>query len=180
MGAWPLAPVPWVPPSEIGTLSPSSVGGLGSISPGTATWPVANRVFYVPFWLAGPITAQRMFWPNGGTLSGNVQAGLYSADGARLGTTGTVAQAGANADQFAALTAAVLLGAGLFYFALTVDNTTAVLLRYGPSAVGIAQASGMATETPGSFGLPATATFGVTGSQLTYIPVVGLSRVTSP
>jgi hypothetical protein len=139
----------------------------------SAVYPTANLAIYVPFSLGVPITAVQMFIYNGATVSGNVDVGLYAADGTRLVSMGSTAQAGTSVLQAFDITDTPL-GPGNYYLACAVDNTTATLFRLAPTARQIA-GLGCFTQVT-AFPLPAVATFATYASA--YLPVFGLSTRT--
>src|SRR3972149_9668209 len=71
---------------HISTVSLELVGipwiTLVRAGPASAAWPAANRIFYVPLQLPNPFRLVRFWWANGSvSVSGNVEAGLYSQGG---------------------------------------------------------------------------------------------------
>lgn len=162
-----MPPFPTIVPASLESLGPT-VGLLNSYS--SAVWPSANLAIFIPFRLAVPQIATRLFWSNGGTVSGNVDAGLYSEDGTRLISTGSTAQAGVSAIQTVDITD-TLLGLGSFYLALAVDNVTATIARLVFSTAAANKVLGLA-EQAAAFALPANATFATVGQA--YIPLVGV------
>lgn len=161
------------------SFSPESVGpkhdaqgqrmtGLVSV-----TWVTANMAVFVPFALEVPITAKQMFLLNGATASGNVDVGIYTADGIRLVSIGSTAQAGINDLQAFNITDTIL-GPGRYYFAVAMDGTAGTILGASASAT-LARAMGyqqMATAFP----LPATATFATGSASANLGAVVGLTQ----
>lgn len=142
-----------------------------SAAPGTA-----NRTYYVPISIPSRYLIRRFWWCNGATANGNIDCGIYTRKGVLLANTGSVAQSGATTVQSAAPSGGdFLLDPGSYYLAVQVSSTTATFRRQAPS-VSQCQCLGVLNETPGGFGLPATATFGspVAG----YIPVFGIASVT--
>lgn len=158
-----------VQPSLMTTSAAGPMPGA-SASTGDAVSPAANRIFYTPFVVRYPIRAIRIGWING-VVSGNVLAGIYSRTGNQLYASASTAQSGANA--FQTVTLDVWLGRGRYYYALSIDNTTGRFQRASPTVSG-ARLSGMRYEDPGSFTLPATATFAAAIDS--YIPVMGISE----
>lgn len=135
-------------------------------------YPTANKIFYCPIRLPDAAVAKQMFCINGtGGVSGNLEMGIYSADGRRIVTTGSVAQSGSGATQVADITDTPL-GAGLYYAAFALDNTTGTLLRSSLSAE-IHRAMGVLMEAAGAFGLPAVATW--TMPVDAYVPRYGVA-----
>lgn len=122
-------------------------------APSSGTFPTANKVFYCPVRTPCPLTVALFYAYNGATVSGNIEVGLYSIDGVRLATSGSVAQAGTNGAQIFDI-ADKFVGEGVFYLAVSMDNTTGTLFRTANPAL-LNAAMGMLVETTVSFGLPA-------------------------
>lgn len=115
---------------------------------------VANRSYFIPFYLPGPAVLQRIGWGNGATVSGNVDAGLFRYDGTRLRTTGSTPQSGSDAIQTVDV-ADFEVTPGLYYMAIASNNTTGNIRTIATNArylasLGIFQQS--------SFPLPSTFT----------------------
>ena len=137
----------------------------------SATWPANNQAIYIPFELDMPMIVTQMFTVNGATASGNVDVGIYSADGTRLVSKGSTAQSGTNTIQAYDITD-TYLDCGAFYMALALSSTVGTLFRLSHGAAndwliwgGLQQAS--------AFALPATATFAVNTTQ--YLPLFGIT-----
>lgn len=171
------------PPSVLlSTWSAESIGldqkgGAGAAVPASGTWPSTRRIVYAPFWLVRTDTVRKLWCLNGGTVSGNVEIGIYR-DSAGLPTSkivssgSSVNQAGTNVIQEFDITD-TRLDAGSYWMAATMDNTTGAMFRSSPSQMGNMKASNCFNETPGVFGLPATATPVIVNSA--YIPMFGLA-----
>lgn len=140
------------------------------IAAASATWPATDLAIYYPFRLGAPLTITLLWCWNGTAVSGNVDIGVYAADGTRIVSAGTTAQAGTSALQSFNVTDTVI-GPGDYYMALAFDNTTATVFRMNPAA-RILQGSGMLQQAT-AFALPATATFAQ--STNAFLPICGLS-----
>src|SRR5262249_28090905 len=127
-------------------------------SGGSAAWPANNRAIYVPFELDHPMLVVRMWVFNGGTTSGNLDVGLYSADGTRLVSAGSTAQSGTSQIQMIDITD-TMLDRGAFYMALSSSTTSATFMRFNGGAANDWLLWGGLQEGLGSVALPATATF---------------------
>jgi hypothetical protein len=138
------------------TRSILHAGVVVASPPSSQLWPFANRANFYPFRIAEAIRITHMWVLNGATVSGNLDAGIYSLDGVKLSSTGSVAQAGTNVIQEIALTSAIRIGSGCFYMALVLDNGTGTVWRHGFLAL-FAQILGIAGMNS-AFPLPATAT----------------------
>ena len=137
---------------------------------GTAAYPTANTAIYIPFRTSVPLIATAMYVQNGGTLSGNLDLGIYTANGTRLVSSGSTAQSGTNTLQVVDITD-TLIGSGLFYMAIAVDNTTATVGKIAITAP-LGRVVGLAQQAT-AFALPATATFAVFTQAL--CPNIGIT-----
>lgn len=147
-----------------------------SPTPASVAWPAANRALYIPFILPFDYPVRRVFWGNGATVTGDADLGIYTIDGARIYSTGSIARTGlASVPQFTTVSTPFWLFNGVpYYIALAINATTTAM--FGTIAVtavfsrllGILE---QATALP----LPATMT-GVAPTGAGY-PLVGFSRV---
>jgi hypothetical protein len=137
----------------------------------SAVWPLAKEILYLPFRLPFPVLVKQLFVANGGTASGNLDLGIYSIAGTKLVNKGSTLQAGTTAIQLLDITD-TQLGQGTFYFAITMDGTTGTTRRNLPASIQVSEALGILKETPGAFGLSATATFAACDTN--YLPHCGL------
>lgn len=163
----------------ISFMSPESLAGTvnmltGTGVPASATWPTANKAFYIPFVLRQPVLVSNLFVINGTTASGNLDIGIYAQDGTQITHTGSTAQSGTSAIQTVSITP-VIIGPGVYYMALSMNGTTGTTFRLAPTSATMLSAFGIFQQTT-SFPLPSSATF-ATASQ-TYIPLFGL--ITQP
>lgn len=136
----------------------------------SGAFPTANKVLYVPIRIPRPIIIQQLYTSNGATASGNIDVGVYSVDGTKIVSSGSVAQSGTNQKQLFNVTD-TLIGRGVFYMGLTLSNTTGTFFR-NAGALALLRTIGLLTETPGGFGLPANATFGAYVDA--YYPICGI------
>lgn len=160
------------PMSVLDTLN--QWGPVQSVNPASAVWPTTNKIFYCPMVVPFALKALQLFYEQGLASSGNYDIGIYTRDGKRIISSGTQAQgAGTSIVKLFDITDTDL-GNDLFYMALTFDNTTGAVIRATP--VTLAITLGMfrvRTETPGSFGLPATATWAASADN--YVPDMGIA-----
>jgi hypothetical protein len=156
---------PFVPPVQgdfmlptVTTLGGASIGvDLAAqvvAAPASTAWGTANLARLVPFVVTRNFTVQTLFWANGATLAGNVDAGIYDSSFVRVVSTGAVAQAGASTLQLVSV-APTLLVPGRYYLALSLNTTTATILRSSLSTAQRARFAGM-LEVGGAFPLPAS------------------------
>lgn len=140
----------------------------GGSTPSSGAFPAANDALFMPLILQQATLVKRLFSMNGATVSGNIDVGIYSEDGARIVSSGSVAQAGTTDLQFFDITD-LMLGPGRYYLAVAMDNATGTLIRATAGLVRL-QAIGMAKQAS-AFPLPATATFATVTA--TYLPIIG-------
>lgn len=165
------------PPSMISVASQTSslMAILGAVVPASAAWPTANKAFYIPFALEVTANIQKVWVANGATASNNFDVGVYTEDGTKLYSTGSVAQSGTNTLQTVTPTA-FLLNPGRYYIGMAMNGTTGTVFRYGVTAQGLST-MGILTQTS-AFALPAVATF-ASASAETYVPLFGLATVST-
>ena len=133
-----------------------------------ATWPTANKAWYMPFYLNEGLTVYQMgVWV--ATSSGNVDVGIYDEFGTRLVSLGSTACPSAGPALLDISNTALV--PGTYYAALAVDNTTASLRRLNTPAAGVGRTFGVQVQTS-AFALPATATF--TPVDAAYYPWITL------
>lgn len=171
MAEWPASYAQPMGGHVISASSPESLGValVGITGQASASWPVANTAYFVPFVLSRAITIAQMFCLNGTAVSGNVDVGIYSADGARLVSSGSTAQSGTSTIQLFDI-ADTTIGPGQFYLAMVMDNTTGTHGRFAPAASAVGRALGV-LEMASAFPLSATVTFAALSSA--SIPMVG-------
>ena len=125
-------------------------------------------LFLCPFRIARPVRVSQIAISNGGTVSGNVDAGIYNADGTKLVSFGSTAQTPtSNAQTFAI--SATTLTPGLYYAALALSNATGQIFAYTSITAEKCRVLGLA-QMASAFPLPATATFASAASA--HIPVI--------
>lgn len=140
---------PWSP---VGPMPGQNV----AVIPASGAWHANNAAMFYPIRLSRPYLVSQLWWINGATASGNVDCGIYSADGTRLISTGSTAQSGTSVEQIVDV-ADTWIGPGRFYIALAASTTAATF--FGTTAgVFNAVALGMAQQTASAFPLPATVT----------------------
>lgn len=183
MNIWPS--ITQFPMPVINTFSDVSLGVLKAIrkigleDAVSTTWPSANLAIYIPFYLSLPILVKQLFVENGVAVSGNIDMAIYSADAVTLNPsvklTSAVngAQVGISAHQIFNITD-VLLGPGLFYFAVVLDNTTGALQAIAVGSLVVAATFGVCEEAS-AYPLPAVAT-PVVFATADYLPLVALAQ----
>ncbi len=170
-----VTPLVTINPYSLESLgSGLAVWGAGSMNgAASAVYPTANLAIFIPFAITNPITIVNLFAYNGTVASGNIDIGIYDVAGTKIVSTGSTAQAGTSALQVIAPTS-TQLGAGVYYMAIAMDNTTGTLLRsnIAGQTVSLLKTVGMA-QMATAFPLPAAATFETVSNA--YIPLIGLS-----
>lgn len=166
---------------NVGTINPwstlESIGaklislGLAMNNCASAAYPSANLAIYYPFVLRRQIVAAQLFWFNGATVSGNVDIGIYSADGARLTPSSSTAQATINTLQVVNITDTTI-GPGLFRMGIAMNNTTGTLNSIASGLLAFLSACGV-TQQATAFALPATST--IATATFDYLPIFGLT-----
>jgi hypothetical protein len=149
-----------------GALNQGSVGPVGA-----AAWPTQFMIIYVPLPIRQTLIARKLWLAAGATGTGNVDIGIYNRAGTRLVNSGSTAKIAASNEQVFDTTD-VRLKPDLYYLALQSDSTTDTFNRNTPIAPNAA-AMGVRTQTPGSLGLPSTATW-VINQTLLYVPILGI------
>lgn len=157
-----------------GVIQTNSFDALGAnhvcaLAYGSAAWPTANKALFVPFRIFKPITVTQMMVMNGGTVSGNLDLGIYNLNGSLIVSKGSTAQSGINAPQLLDITDTPLQP-GHYFMACAFDGNTGTTSRSAPltqylEVLGVQQ---MLTAFP----LPSTATFANPSSG--YIPQIAV------
>jgi hypothetical protein len=148
-------------------LSPASPHSTGVVIGGTGSgnvtggFPTNNLAFYIPVSVHSAIVIAKLFWKNGGTLAGSVDAGIYDAGGTAIVRAGGVAQAGTSLFQEVDI-ADTTLNPGLYYLAISCSTTSAQFVRYGLNTI-FAKSLGVCTQAS-AYPLPAAATFATPSS----------------
>jgi hypothetical protein len=169
-----------LPPLFISTVSKYSIGrelfrytSLGAFS-SSGTWYGANYAVYHPLQIPWPYPMKRLWLYNGGTPNGNFDLGIFSADGAKLISTGSFVQAGSNQMQFA--NAAFLIPPGRYYLGISNSSGSGQIFITSNFSNDQGKLAGILKETP-AFPLPAVMT-PATWDQ-TPIVLCGITRTES-
>lgn len=151
-----------------------SMGGTELNTNTSNAWPSGSLAIFVPFYLTTPMKVATIWWLNGATVSGNVDAGIYDASGNRIYSVGSIAQSGTQNFQVNTVPVSLILGPGVYYLALVCDNTTATIRsEFNTFVTGsYAKMLGMAQATV-AFPLPKSPTLISIGQD--YTPSVGIS-----
>lgn len=180
MTDWNAAPTPvplfvntdhfWCAPS------PTTVA---TASNGSAAWPLASMIIYMPMTLPWPFPVRRVFWANGSSAAGNMAMGIYTAGGAKIYATASTAQSGASVKQYVSPATPFVLQPGNYYLALINDGTTNRVFGGTLAQTGDGRVRGMAQQQlgGGSMVLPNA----MTAAQYaqTIVPFMGITRTTT-
>lgn len=167
-------PGPIITPFSKESIGPDVLRYGGSVVSGI--YPTANKALYFPFVVEEPITITQLGWLNGGTVSGNVDAGIYDYPTyTKQISTGSVAQATINTPQITDV-ADTPLQPGQYYLAISCDNTTATFFRLALPTVALFYRALGVQEQATAFALPATAT--PVGTTTGSVPLVFATRKT--
>jgi hypothetical protein len=150
---------PLSPDTPIGQhIGFNSAYGFGGTN---AAW-TANRAVYMPVLVENPITVTDMgFLVN--TQSGNVDAGIYSWNGAKIVTTGSIAMGAAGFQNLALVD--TLLTPGWYFIAFAASSATANVAT-SIATVPVGRICGFQEQALGALPLPATATFATYATAL--------------
>jgi hypothetical protein len=143
----------------VGIETSAYSGGSG---PGSAAFPASNDAIFVPLYLSQATLIKRLFSSNGTSVSGNIDVGIYTENGARITSSGSTAQSGTSTLQFFDITD-IVLGPGRYYLAVAMDNTTGTLLRWSTSSA-LTKCMGIVGQAS-AFPLPSSATFAAVPSS---------------
>lgn len=160
-----------------GWVNPGIVGS----APASATWPIANTGFWYPIYVPTICVAKRMWWVNGATVDAgyNVEVGLYRdggyKPGAKLITTGSVAQGTLNQLQWGEITDTTLTP-GLWWLFMSCSTTSATFFRSSAGSANWDEMLGFQQASIGPGSAPATATPVEKSNQI--VSLVGFSTTT--
>lgn len=149
----------------------NNAGNFPMLSAASAVYVSANLALFFPFQVFKQFTVRKFFWYNGTAVSGNVCVAVYDAHGTRLGTSGSVAQAGTSVIQEHDVTD-FELPPGVFYLAIAMDNVTGTLVRSTSGGINNLKSVGVAQQAS-AFPLPAAATLATIAND--YVPLFGLT-----
>lgn len=162
----------------ISSISLEAAGGIAIANyspnvPASTVHPATNRAIFVPFSITGRYPVTKVWWTNGATISGNVDVGVYSDDGALILHAGTTAQATANVIQSVTLATAVVLNPASYYMALEASSATATFFA-GVTVARALTLVGLAQQAVGSMPLPNSFTLAAPASA--YLPIFGIAN----
>lgn len=159
----------------ISTFSPESVGidilTSALAAPAVAAVPSANVAMFVPVIIPVHVTVSQMLLSIG-LQSGNFDVGIYDDQGNKIYSKGSTAVSTltSNATSAVAITS-TMLKPGIYYLALSCDNTSATWMRVTANVNGIMGAMGLLQQA--AFLLQSPATFAKYAQP--YVPYIGLT-----
>jgi hypothetical protein len=155
-------------PPVVGPFSDVALGtelaASAAAAPAAAVWPTANLAIAYPFRVTEDSTAYKLWYGGSTAASGNIDVAIYDSAFSKVISTGTQVHAAATTVIDVANTA---LTAGVYYLAVSIDNTTAQLQRYATALRGF----GM-VQMAAAFVLPTT--FVPAAIANVYVPNAGV------
>ena len=145
---------------------------LDAVLQSTTNW-VANLLVFIPMILAEPFLVSQFFWQNGNAINGNIDAGVYSEDGAtKIISTGSTTVANVSAIQVVNVTDTWLPSNRRLWLTLGSDGTTRLLLSALNAALALTYLGVKQQASGWSSGLPSTITLGTPSQART--PLFGI------
>lgn len=147
-------------------------GAMNAI-PASGAWEANNTGVWYPVMIPAVTVAKRMWWVNGATVSGsnNIEAGIYLdagyKPGAKLVTTGSVAQGTLNQLQFADITD-TSIAPGLCWIYMSCSTTSATFFRCTTGSAVYEELLKFQQASIGPGSAPSTATPAEASSQNIY------------
>lgn len=154
----PLILSPWF-------MEPWSRFQITTVANVSSAW-TANRAVFFPIIVPETCTITKMGWQNGTTAAGNIDVGFYTADGRRLGSTGSTAQSGTSVWQSVDVTDFVV-PAGTVFMAIATDSGSSTFWSVNQ---GIDLKSNNWYVQSSSFPLPAAAAAFSAASGSIFLP----------
>ncbi len=139
----------------------------------TTNWTTANKAIYAPISIPHIFTFDRFNWFNGNQVSGNVDVGLYAADGTKIISAGSTPQSGLSQKQQVTVTSTTLTP-GLYMLGFAADNTSSRVFQASAAfwtAIDLMYL-GFAVQAT-AFPLPSPATFA--NPDVVEFPYVGIT-----
>jgi hypothetical protein len=148
-----------------------AIGFQGTVGTTDQAWRANKRVRYIPFSLYDWYYAAKLAVMNGSSISGNIDLGIMDGAGSRVYHSGSTGHSGASIPQV--VSPAMWLPPGGYYFAITMDNTTATIKGYSAAnGTTPTKEAGLLEETTGSFGIPTSMTPGaVANAEIPWMSI---------
>lgn len=176
----PSMPLIYAPPPLVAVTNMEHWWRVTAFTPGmTSAAPTANQAVYTPIMVSRPTDVRKLLVFNGSAVAGNVDLGLYAIDsegkpGARICSTGAIAQAGTDTFQKISPTLTGIKVSGTIYVASSFSSASArVRAILAGAIVGVELYLGGVFVQAAAHPLPSTAT-PVAASASVTIPILGL------
>lgn len=140
----------------------------------SGTWYGANIAAYVPIVIPWQYPLKRFWMWNGSAVAGNIDIGLYSREGAKIVSTGSVAQAGTDQPQY--ISTPYMISPGSYYLAVSSNSGSSRVYVVSAASGASARLAGLLTQTA-AFPLPNTMT--PAASTDTAYPLFGMTLTES-
>jgi hypothetical protein len=173
--ASPYQPIPTVVDSIYSRCAGGS-WGWPSGNVGSAAWPSANRVLYVPFVASGPFQIVKFFYTFGSSLgTGNIDVGIYPDDlSAPILSSGATSTAGGTVSiPFLLEATDTWFAPGRYFLAALATATSITASRITTGGAGRAKANRW-FESTSSGTLPTSPTIASVSSD--FFPAFGFSQ----
>lgn len=175
-----LPALPTIHPWSIescGTFFANAAGGFAVTAITSRTYnDTQNRVRAWRFVVTQPTKIERILVFNGATAAGNIDVGIYTADGRRIVSSGSVAQSGTNTLQEFTVTATTLLP-GEYWMAFVNDATTSTTMAGLLGGISWKSISTYFQDKSGiGVPLPATISWGISDPDV--VTMMALSKRT--
>lgn len=120
---------------------------MGTVPPVSANYIAANVGVFVPFWIPESTTFTKVWWTNGSAVAGNIDCGIFAADGTLIVAAGSTGQLNTTNAQVVDITDTTL-ARGIYYMGITSDTSGATqkVLASSPAA-GIPQSLGLLEDS---------------------------------
>lgn len=169
--------------TQLSPLSTESLGeelaALAAAAPTGAAYPTANKGIFIPFAINETIIVTGMWWYQGAAATDNIDLGIYSQLGAKLGSTGATAAGTVSVINQAPLAnQALTLTPGRYYMAVSCAGTTIALFRSLSGSIETQRTLGI-MQMLAAHPLPSAATL-VKVATTDYIPIIGLTTQAIP
>lgn len=153
---------------------------IATAAPSSATWAEGINVgVWFPLSVPSVCVARRMWWANGATATGNVEAGIYRdggyKPGAKLIATGSVGQSGTNTIQFSDITDTTL-SPGLWWLFISCSSSSSTFFQSNIQTANFDELLRLQQSSIGPGSSPSTATPAESGA--TRIHLFGFSTTT--
>ena len=141
----------------------------GTTDPAGAVWPAANRAIYTPFEVDQAVSVTALFFEIVAAGVGNAEVGLYSAAGAKLGTSSGAISTNAVGIKTYTPGTPIALSRGRYFLGIATDGVLAQFRRYAGAgaAANVLAIAGLKQQAT-AYPLPANATFADAAAN--YVP----------